>query len=140
MSLISALEVFSCFFMTGLIWVIQLVHYPSFSFVKNNLSVEFNQFHQFKITFIVMPVMLIELVCAIAWYIDSSYNVLLLVNLGLLALIWLSTFLLSVPIHARLTSDFSQELIDKLIKTNWPRTVLWSIRSLILIYILISQI
>ena len=46
--------------MVGVIWVIQLVHYPSFRFTDREKYVSFQIFHMRKISFIVMPVMVLE--------------------------------------------------------------------------------
>lgn len=50
-----------------------------------------------------------------------------------LLLIWASTFFLSVPLHTKLLTEFEPSVIQKLITTNWPRTILWSLRSLTLL-------
>lgn len=131
-------QMFSCFFMTGLIWVIQLVHYPSFKFVDIRNTKEFNSFHQTKITIIVMPIMLIELITAIILTIQSSFEFMFVLNTSLLLIIWLSTFLLSIPIHSKLVTNHSDDLIEKLVLTNWPRTILWSFRSLIFFFMIIN--
>lgn len=57
------------------------------------------------------------------------------VRLGLTTLIWIATVTLSVPIHRRLLSGYNQKEIDHLILTNWPRTVLWTVKSLICLYL-----
>ncbi|NRA66563.1 MAG: hypothetical protein HRU19_18890 [Pseudobacteriovorax sp.] len=121
--------------MTGLIWTIQLVHYPSFAFIDSTRFTEFETFHASRISWIVMPVMIVELMTAIGlWFLLaepwSLWNV--INSIGVL-LIWLSTGLFSMPIHARLLSGKNTELIRRLVETNWPRTILWSLRSLVLI-------
>lgn len=119
-------QIFCCFFLTGLIWVIQLVHYPSFEFV-DGAFVDFHRFHSQRISWIVIPLMLVELASAMALAAEnpSHYG---LNALGV-ALIWLSTFFLSVPIHNQLVDGKNQELIAQLVLSNWPRTVLWTLRS-----------
>ena len=42
--------------------------------------------------------------------------------------IWLSTFALQVPCHARLGRGFSLGAWRLLVRSNWVRTVLWSAR------------
>jgi hypothetical protein len=46
--------------------------------------------------------------------------------------IWISTFTLSVPCHKKLSLGKDSKTIDQLVKTNWIRTILWSLKSLIL--------
>jgi hypothetical protein len=52
-----------------------------------------------------------------------------------LILIWLSTALLFTKIHQNLIEGYKSSLINKLIKTNWLRTILWSLRLIILFFI-----
>lgn len=123
--------------MTGVIWVIQLVHYPSFHYVNMVVYTKFQKFHMFRISFIVMPVMILEIITAMLFFVFSS-SWLYILNMFLLVLIWLSTALLSVPCHTRLEKAYSYDDVDKLVKTNWPRTLLWSTRLVLLLYGLIS--
>ena len=123
----------SSFFMTGLIWIVQLVHYPSFKYVDPKEYTSFQLFHMKAITVVVMPVMLIELfTILILSY--SHLNLFNLINLGLLALIWLNTFFWNVPLHQKLIQKKDQFLIKKLVISNWPRTFIWSVKSLYLLF------
>ena len=58
--------------MTGVIWVIQIVHYPSFHFIEKELYTAFQKFHMNKISIIVMPIMLAELITGIMLFLDKS--------------------------------------------------------------------
>lgn len=45
-------------------------------------------------------------------------------------LLWLSTGLIRVPVHARRGRDeHSHAVVARLVCTNWARTVLWSARA-----------
>lgn len=126
-----------CAFMTGLIWLIQLVHYPSFQFVNKQNFLEFHSFHSTRITWIVGPMMLLELITAAYLLMTAEAKGILILNLVLLIMIWLSTAFLSVPLHNQLASGFNSEIIQKLVVTNWPRTVLWTLRFGLLIYLIL---
>ena len=52
-----------------------------------------------------------------------------------LIFIWFSTMLIQLPLHRNINFYFSKIVIDKLIKSNWIRTALWSIKLAILIFI-----
>ena len=52
-------------------------------------------------------------------------------GLFLLLVIWLSTALLQVPCHNRLVNGFDPKIHHRLVKTNWIRTVAWSLRAII---------
>jgi hypothetical protein len=43
-----------------------------------------------------------------------------------------------VPQHAKLTGGFDEHAIRKLVHTNWIRTILWSVKSALSLYILLS--
>lgn len=126
-------------FMTGLIWTIQIVHYPSFGFVKEERYREFQHFHMRRITFIVGPLMLIELLTGALILFKNYQHIPFVVSVVLLALIWLNTAILNVPIHNKLLSEGDEGLFKKLVLSNWPRTILWSVRSLILSYIYLTN-
>ena len=124
--------------MVGVIWTIQLVHYPFFHRLeKDNYELHMDD-HREKISYIVIPVMLAELSTAISLVlINSRYQPEFIAGLILLLLIWISTALLQVPSHSRLAGGYNPSEVQKLLKSNWIRTGLWSIRLILLIFVLI---
>lgn len=129
------LHILSCFLLTGLIWTVQLVHYPSFYFTIDKMK-EFHLFHTTRISLLVIPMMLTELGTALylTWLTPTAFAW----NLCGIGLIWVSTFFLSVPIHNQLSIKQNADLIKRLILTNWPRTLLWTLRSIFWTYYLVS--
>ena len=127
------LNVISAFLLTGVIWTIQLVHYPSFHFIDKLSFTNFHNFHERRISIIVMPLMLIELITSIALYIHNMWSIVFTLNLLVVVLIWCSTFFVQVPIHSILSQKKDKDLIEKLVNTNWIRTFLWSMRMLLII-------
>lgn len=130
------LLILSCTVLTGLIWTVQLIHYPAFSFVAETEFKDFHFFHTRKMTFLVLPLMLLELLSSLGLLIYFPDSKILMVNLFGLAMIWLSTFALSVPLHSQLSRAKSKRIIQRLVWTNWPRTILWSGRSILLLFFL----
>lgn len=123
-------------FLTGLIWIVQLVHYPSFRFINpdSKIFISFTNFHVNRISLIVAPAMLGELLSAcLLFYLAAVPNHLSLFNLFTIGAIWLSTLLLSIPCHAKLSQGYDLEVIKRLVVSNWPRTLLWSLRAVTLI-------
>ncbi len=112
----------------GLILVIQFVHYPSFYFIAKKDFDLFTRHHSKSISLIVIPLMLFEASLAFALVFLSSQLELTLFNLSLVLFIWMSTFCLSVPCHQKLNDGKNTKTIEKLIITNWPRTILWAIK------------
>jgi hypothetical protein len=130
--LILIIHFYATLFMTGLIWLIQIVHYPSYNFIDLNRFIEFQKFHQNSITLIVMPLMTLELLSAI--FLASTKQKLFVLNLIGVIAIWITTFFYSVKYHQLLEISFNQEALSLLISTNWIRTFLWTTRSFILFY------
>jgi len=121
-------------FMAGLIWFVQVVHYPLFARVGPDGFTAYSEAHQRLTTLVVGPAMLVEAVTAAVLVFLRPSGVspaLLWTGLGLLGVIWLSTAFLQVPLHGRLATGFSAEACDALVSTNWIRTVAWSLRGLV---------
>tara|TARA_B000000441_G_C21561892_1_gene243433 strand:- start:28 stop:438 length:411 start_codon:yes stop_codon:yes gene_type:complete len=120
--------------MVGVIWVIQLLHYPSFHFISEKKYIEFQHFHMQRISFIVVPVMLIELASALllAYFFESSLTIILL---ALVLGIWAITFIFFTNMHQKLTDGYDHSIVDRLVQINWSRTALWSLRLIILLSI-----
>jgi hypothetical protein len=131
---------FSCFFMTGLIWLVQLIHYPSYKFIDTNKFVDYQKFHTTTITFIVGPIMIIEVFTGMAIMFDQKINLISSINFGGLIFIWLATAFFSVPLHGKISDGYNQNAVRSLILTNWIRTVLWTVRSGLIIYFILNQL
>lgn len=114
--------------MVGIIWIIQLVHYPSFLYVSKDKGYQFQELHMKRITFIVMPLMLIEFLSGAIVLYKEYNNLLLLISFVVLLFIWCWTFFVNVPIHSKLLKNFDDQLIFALVRSNWPRTLAWTIK------------
>ena len=126
------LQVASTWAMTAVIWFVQLIQYPSFARVDAASFVDFHAFHSTRITFIVAPLMVVEALSAVAlvWRPEPfipTWQAWL--GLGLVALIWASTALLQVPMHRQLADAFDRSAWQFLCRSNWVRTVGWSLRA-----------
>ena len=132
--ILSDIHFLSTSLMVGIIWVIQLLHYPTFHFIKQSDYVEFQHFHMQRISFIVVPVMIIELLSGfmLVYYFRSNLFILCLI---ILLVIWLITFLFFTKLHQSLLGGYDKIIVDKLVQINWSRTILWSLRLIVLIYI-----
>ncbi len=127
--------------MTGLIWFVQIVHYPLFSGVGDAAFVPYARRHATLTGYVVGGPMLLELLSALATlvpplrpqFISSIDSI---GSVTLLALIWGATGLLQVPLHSRLAHARDSALISQLVRGNWIRTVAWSLRSLLLLFCL----
>ncbi len=127
-----------CLFMTGLIWMVQIVHYPTFRFVAVSEFTSFTRFHVNRITWIVAPVMILELITGAFLFLNHPFNKILMLNMGLLMGVWICTAVLSVPSHNRLQDKHCPKTIRFLVLGNWPRTLMWSLRTGLLAYLLLQ--
>ncbi len=121
-------------FMTGVIWFVQLVHYPLFPEFESGSFGKTMSKHQSQTSFVVVPAMVLELATGV-WLALTLWHRTYLpaFTLALLLCVWLTTFCVSAPLHARLEKGFDRKLTAKLVATNWARTLLWTARSLLLI-------
>ena len=119
-------------FLTGLIWIVQVVHYPLFVHADRATYPAFADAHSRLITPIVGPAMLVELATA-AWLVIDRPAVLpatwAWVGLVLVVVIWASTAMLQVPMHAQLTQGYDAGAHAWLVRSNWVRTLAWTARS-----------
>ncbi len=121
------IQVASCIFMTGVILVIQLIHYPSFVQIEKTQFVRFHSHHSRALAVVAGPAMTVELFSAV--WIGMSGTPAFIANLLGVAMLWGLTFLVSVPLHNRLSRGFDERSWRRLVRTNWLRTFLWSARS-----------
>lgn len=126
-------QTLTCVSMTSLIWQIQVNHYPSFEYVDKERFTDFAHFHVRRITPIVAPLMIIELITSVLLLMLSPKNPWYILNTLGVAIIWFATQFLSIPCHNKLIMGFDLQSIKKLVKTNWIRTILWTARSILLI-------
>jgi hypothetical protein len=138
--LIFLLNTFASFFLTGLIWVVQLVHYPAFHHVSDGNFAQFQKHHVNSIDKIVIPVMVTEITTsfALAWF--NGFFSLDAIGFYLVLMIWISTGLFSVPAHSILEDHKDRNAINRLVSTNWIRTILWTSKSGLSFYILMRMI
>ena len=136
---ILAMHLLMASIMVGVIWVIQLVHYPSFRFTDKEKYVSFQIFHMRNISFIVMPVMILEFLSGLVLVLyNNNHESLLMISFFLLLIIWLVTALFFAQIHQKLSKGYDEALVRKLVSLNWIRTLLWTIRSFLITYCLIG--
>ena len=131
--LVVFLHLAATLFMTGVIWFVQVVHYPLILFVPSSSRITYCKTNAKRTSFVVLPPMLVELGTAIAMCFLASGSIYWFVNLLLLTLIWMSTFLIQVPLHNHLGQKTEDSFVERLVATNWIRTALWTLRSVMLL-------
>lgn len=128
----------SSLLMTGLIWFIQIVHYPLFARIGAREFVGYEKNHSQLTSLVVGPLMLMEAAAAVGLLFPRrgwlpSWAV--WTGVGLLVVIWLSTAAIQVPCHKRLEAGFDTAVHRRLVRSNWIRTLAWTLRSGIALYL-----
>ncbi len=125
--------------MFGAIWVIQTAHYPLQRHVEEQQFVTFQASHMRRISYVVGPLMLIEAAAAV-WLLFMELpepgTQLAWIGMGLVLLLWLSTLILQVPCHWILERGWDAKAHHRLVMTNWLRTVAWTGRAVIAVWML----
>ncbi len=117
-----------------LIWMVQLVIYPSFIYYDEKSLVKWHIKYTSNISYIVVPLMLVQSFIAIfQLFSNSSLNTVAYFILVLSS--WLLTFILFVPIHAKISRGLTDsEMLRKLVRSNWLRTAIWTLIFILGLY------
>ena len=124
-------------FMVGVIWFVQVVHYPLFARVGPEKFSLYSEAHSHLTTYVIGPPMLIEASTALLLVFRQPEGVPLaaaLIGLALVGVLWLSTALLQVPRHTALGSGFDWRAWSGLVLSNWVRTITWSARGVLVLW------
>jgi len=131
-------------FMTGVIWVMQLVSYPQLLQVSSADFVEYEKFHMKRISYIVGPMMSLELITAFVLLVKGSIpNDCIQVFYWSLVpgiIIAVSTIVIQAPLHIQLSEEGKiDQKINKLITSNWIRTICWTARTFLIACIIFAS-
>ncbi|TWU00380.1 hypothetical protein Pla108_13290 [Botrimarina colliarenosi] len=130
-------QLFASIYMTGLIWMVQLVHYPMMAEVPAERFVEWERVNVVRTGWAVGPMMLLEIGTACAMLAMRPPGVPIWVawlGIALLLLVDGSTAVFFGPQHGRLASGFDATLHRQLVDWNWLRTFGWTARGLLMVY------
>ena len=109
-----------------LIWLVQLIIYPSFLFYERNNLKRWHYNYTKKITYIVLPLMMGQFIIAII-HLFNDFSILTLGSFLIIVSLWIITISVFIPLHNKVSTDHvNQSIINKLIRLNWIRTLLWS--------------
>ena len=137
-SLIFLFHAGTTLYLVGLIWIVQSLVYPSMGLVGADGYTAYHNLHTSRITPVVAPAMILELVTAIYFVfvplegVDKRY---FWCGLALVLIIWASTFFVQVPLHEKLAQSFDGEIQRRLVLTNWIRTTAWTLRGALILWI-----
>lgn len=128
-------------FMAGLHWFVQVVHYPLFADVGTDRFIAYHARHSDRTTVVVLPAMAAELATS-AWLVvdqpQGTSATLVLAGLALAILTWAATFLLVVPRHRDLAAGFDPVAVGRLVRASWVRTGAWTMHGVV-VAVLLAQ-
>jgi len=133
-TLLFALQFASSWAMVAIIWFVQINQYPLMGLIAN--LKEYQAMSIKRTEKVVIPFMLVELITGILLLFKLSY--LFYLAFALLIFIWIQTFISIVPIHMKLKEEPNAELVASLVQKNWTRTVLWSLKGLIVLFLYLN--
>ncbi len=111
-------------FLTGVAWTLQVVQLPLF--LKAGQPGYVRQ-HRRRNTMLMTAPMLVELATAVwLWRIGP---------LLLVAAIWVVTLVWYMPAYSVLAKGYNEATIRRLMAWNWVRTLCWTARSIIMLWI-----
>lgn len=128
-------------YMVGLIWFVQLVHYAQFCMVGDAQFMPYHHRHTKFTTLAVGPAMLAEAASAVAMASLVPAGVPawpVWVGVALVAVLWVSTALVQVPQHNVLAGGFDARACGILCRTNWVRTVGWTARGVLVGWVMLT--
>ena len=133
----------STWYLVGLTWFVGAVHYPLFARVGRDGYSAYQASHVARTTWVVVPPMTVELGTAMWLVVERPPGVPqveLWLGMAAVALVWLGTFALAVPAHTALAHGFSPQAHNRLLLAHGLRTVLWTLRGLLVArWLLLSQ-
>jgi len=137
---ILALQALASGGMCGLIWFVQLVHYPLFRHLEGEQAKKYSLDNQRRTPWVVIPLMLMEMItalCLAAWPPAAIGRGMTIAGVGLILVIWGSTAGIQMPLHARLEREgHPPEVVAKLVQSNWLRTALWTARAILAVWMM----
>jgi len=131
--LLLVLHLLGTFGMTGLIWFVQVVHYPMLARFPVPDFGETARIHCDRTGFVVAPLMLGEAATGVLLWMSGLRTPLFTASLWVLFGIWASTFVVQVPLHRRLLAGWDPAAAARLTGTNWIRTAGWTARTTCLV-------
>ncbi|MEM8867164.1 MAG: hypothetical protein AAGC73_02745 [Verrucomicrobiota bacterium] len=124
---ISLIRHLADFGMLVILWLVQLVIYPSFLRISADQLVLWHRSYTTRVGFVIIPTMFTQLFCQL-WAATTSGGTLNYLSLTTVLVCWILTFFVSVPLHNKISNGEGEPAtLNRLIQTNWPRTVLWTL-------------
>ena len=113
-----------------LIWLVQIIIYPGMHGWDQSRFAKLHKDYATRISFFVGPLMLGQAALALLLLVTSP-GAIAVMHMLLIGVVWGATIFISVPLHRKLSDGYVASGVDRLVATNWLRTVCWSLVFLI---------
>lgn len=140
-TLVLAAHATSTLILIGIIWTVQVVHYPLMALVPPERFVAYEAAHAPRMAAVVMLPWSVQglTTAALLGLRPAGIPTVLLAAAAVMAAVpVLVTVAASVPAHARLASGFDAQVHRRLVRTNWIRTAAWSAHGPIAVALLVT--
>ena len=127
--------------LVGVIWTVQVVHYPLMALVGEDRFVAYAAAHSPRMAAVVMVPWTVQGVTTLGFLVMRPAGVpmgLVLAAAAAAAVPVIVTVVASVPAHLALGSGFDPSVHRRLVRTNWIRTIAWTTHAPIAVAILLS--
>jgi hypothetical protein len=136
-------QVVSTLWLAGMIWTIQVVHYPLFDLVGRDGFSAYEAAHSTRISLLLLGPWAVQGITT-AWILLSRpVGVpwwMVLAAAALAASTVLVTVLVSVPQHEVLSGGFDAAAHATLVSTNWWRTLAWTGHAVLAVWMLVLHV
>ena len=110
-----------------LIWMVQLVIYPSFLYYNKENLIQWHKKYMSSFSLIVIPLMFGQLGIS-SYQLITQANTYTFTSLFIIIVLWISTFIQFAPIHLNISKGtVSEKMLISLVNKNWIRTFLWTL-------------
>jgi hypothetical protein len=133
------LNVAATLFMVGVIWFVQIVHYPLMARLPVEKAVGYAMEHQRRTGWVVGPVMLLEALTGFTLLAVHPVGLNFMISIVaflLVVFIFYRTGMIHVPQHRILGQRYDLETCQALVRSNWQRTIAWTVRGGLVLFML----
>ena len=109
-----------------LIWIVQLTIYPSFQFMSAQQLIQWHAKYTVRMAWIAGPLILFQ-TTIISIQIVLEVSTINILSGFIVGVTWILTYFVSIPLHRTISEDGGSAVeLNKLVNTNWYRTICWS--------------
>ena len=136
-------QVVSVLWLAGMVWTIQVQHYPLFELVGEEGFVAYEAAHSTRISFLLLGPWAVQGITTAWILLQRPVGVpwwMVLAAAAFAAATVLVTVLVSVPQHDVLSSGFDAAAHATLVGTNWWRTAAWTGHGVLAVWMLVLHL